>query len=86
MLTMRRLAKDDGMRAMLAAAARQWWQEHIALEHAIRAWEMLLDEARELPAPERPPDWPRHLTVDGTEAARETLQEFGVTVDLLDAR
>ena len=82
-LALRRLASDTELRTSLGSAAREWSRQHATLEHAVRAWRSILAEAvTATPAP-RPQDWPRHLTADGTERAREVLAEFGATVDFL---
>ena len=82
-LALRRLASDTELRTSLGSAAREWSRQHATLEHAVQAWRSILAEAvTATPAP-RPQDWPRHLTADGTERAREVLAEFGATVDFL---
>jgi len=60
-----------------------WSRQHSSLEHAVHAWRSILAEAVTVTPPPRPPDWPRHLTADGTERVREVLAEFGTTVDFL---
>ena len=82
-LALRRLASDRRLRDQLGTAARAWWEQHATLDHAVRAWRSILTEAVSLTPPRRPLDWPRHLTADGTERARELLAEFGATVDFL---
>jgi hypothetical protein len=82
-LALRRLAADAQLRASLGTAAHGWWRQHATLEHAVHAWRSILEEAVTVTPPPRPPDWPRHLTADGTERARELLAEFGTTVDFL---
>jgi len=82
-LALRRLAVDAQLRTSLGAAGHHWWRQHATLEHAVRAWRSLLAEAVTVTPPPRPPNWPRHLTADGTERARDLLAEFGATVDFL---
>ncbi len=82
-LAMRRLSTDAALRSELGEAARAWSHAHEGLAVASDAWERLLQEAARVEPPPRPADWPAHLTPDGTERARATLAEFGVTVDLL---
>jgi hypothetical protein len=82
-LALRRLATDAALRDTLGAAAHEWWRQHATIDHAARAWRAILAEAATLSPPRRPPDWPRHLTADGTERARALLGEFGATVDFL---
>jgi len=82
-LALRRLAGDATLRATLGTAAHEWWRHHATLEHALDAWRSILAEAVTATPPARPSNWPRHLTADGTERARELLAEFGSTVDFL---
>ena len=84
MLAIRRLARDADLRTRLGAAAHAWWRAHATPAHAAAAWTPLLEEAATLAPPERPNDWPAHLTPDGTESARAILAEFGVSVDFLE--
>jgi hypothetical protein len=82
-LALRRLASDAELRSALASAAHEWWQRHATLDHAVLAWRAILTEAVSATPPPRPPNWPRHLSADGTERARDLLGEFGATVDVL---
>lgn len=82
-LALRRLCTDATLRQQLGAAAHAWWQRHATLDHAVTAWRAILAEAATLAPPARPVNWPRHLTADGTERARQLLGEFGATVDFL---
>jgi hypothetical protein len=82
-LALRRLASDAALRDELASAAHEWWQQRATLDHAVRAWRSILAEAVTLTPPPRPLDWPRHLSADGTERAKELLSEFATTVDFL---
>ncbi len=82
-IALRRLASDTELRRSLGSAAREWSRHHATLEHALQAWRSILAEAVTVTPPPRPPDWPRHLTADGTERARAVLAEFGATVDFL---
>jgi hypothetical protein len=82
-LALRRLASDAALRGALGSAAHDWWQQHATLDHAVRAWRSILAEAVTLTPLPRPANWPRHLSADGTERARELLGEFGATVDFL---
>jgi hypothetical protein len=82
-LALRRLAADAALRDALGSAAYEWWRHNATLDHAVQAWRSILAEARTLTPAARPPNWPRHLTADGTEHARELLAEFGTTVDFL---
>jgi hypothetical protein len=82
-LALRRLASDAALRNALGSAAHDWWQQHATLDHAVRAWRSILAEAVTLTPLPRPANWPRHLSADGTERARELLGEIGAAVDFL---
>ena len=82
-LALRRLATDAQLRESLGAAAHEWWRQHATVDHAVQAWRSILAEAITATPPPRPSNWPRHLTANGTERARELLAEFGATVDFL---
>jgi hypothetical protein len=83
-LALRRLASDASLRTQLGDAGAAWWAERATVDHAVAAWETILDEAATIAAPARPSAWPPHLTADGTERARELLGELAVTVDFLE--
>jgi hypothetical protein len=83
-LALRRLANERALRDELGAAAYAWWREHGTVARAAEAWQAIFDEATSLAPPPRPPDWPPHLTADGTERARQLLAELGATVDFID--
>jgi len=82
-LALRRLATDAQLRESLGAAAHEWWRQHATLDHAVPTWRSILAEAITVTPPPRPSNWPRHLTANGTERARDLLAEFGATVDFL---
>ena len=82
-LALRRLASDSSLRGELGRAAQAWWRQHATVDHAARAWRSIIEEAATLTPRQRPANWPRHLTADGTERAREILGEFGTSVDFL---
>lgn len=82
-LAIRRLATDAMLREQLGTTARGWWREHGTVARAAKAWRRVLDEARSMPAPPRPADWPRHFSDDGTALVRKILSELGVTLDIL---
>jgi hypothetical protein len=81
-LAIRRLAVDAALRRLLGEAGRLWWQNHATIDRAAEAWRRVLREAPTIDRSPRPPDWPAHLTPDGTEQARAILGEFIVSVDL----
>jgi len=82
-LALRRLATDAALRDTLGAAAHEWWRRHATLDAAVEVWRSILAVAVSVTPPPRPANWPRHLTADGTERARELLAEFGSAVDFL---
>jgi hypothetical protein len=82
-LALRRLATDAPLRDSLGAAAHEWWRQHATLDHAVQAWRSILAETISITPPPRPSNWPRHLTANGTDRARDLLAEFGTTVDFL---
>jgi hypothetical protein len=82
-LALRRLSNDAQLRESLGAAAQAWWRQHSTLDHAVQAWRSILAEGVTVTPPPRPPNWPGHLTADGTERARDLLGEIGATVDFL---
>ena len=82
MRAMHRLATDAALRQQMGNAALAWWQSSATVAQAAAAWDPLLEDAAGTEPPGRPPDWPPHLTADGSERARAMLAPFGVTVDL----
>ena len=82
MLAVRRLSTDAMLREQLGRAARAWWERYATPARAAHAWAAILDEAATLFPPPRPADWPKQFLVDGTELAREILDEFGLSSDL----
>jgi hypothetical protein len=81
-LAIRRLAADAALRGRLGEAGRLWWQNHATIDHAAEAWRGVLREAPTIDRSPRPPNWPAHLTPDGTEPARAILGQFDAAVDL----
>jgi hypothetical protein len=79
-LALTRMAGDSALRASLGAAAREWWARQATVAHAVAAWQALLEEARTLPAPGRPPGWPAHLDEDASGLANSILEDFGVSL------
>src|SRR5262245_51116149 len=82
-LALRRLGADRELRGALASAAFEWWDHHATLAHAVTAWQAVIKEAASLLPGTLPPDWPRHLSADGTARAREILGDFALSVDFL---
>lgn len=83
-MALRRLAADGALRAQLGASGHAWWAAHATVAAAADAWDRVLREAAGREAPPKPAGWPAHLSADGTGRARETLAEFGVSVDFLN--
>jgi hypothetical protein len=83
MLAMKRLEADPSLCDRLGSAGYSWWRTHATIDHAASAWLEILDEAATLELPRRPRDWPRHLTADGSEIAREILRAHDTNVDFL---
>jgi hypothetical protein len=77
MLALVRLAADPSLVRALGDAGRTWWQANATIDHAVAAWELVLQEAVTL-APAS-----RQAVADGSEHAREILAEIGVGVDFL---
>lgn len=84
MVAFRRLAGDATLRVRLGAAARSWWDANATPAVAAAAWTRLLQEAAAIDPPARPPDWPVHLTADGSGQTRAVLSDIGVSVDFLE--
>jgi glycosyltransferase involved in cell wall biosynthesis len=82
MLAIRRLSADAPLRDQLGRAARAWWETHATPQRAATAWLAILQEALTLAPPSRPPDWSQQFREDGTDLAREILDEFGVRSDV----
>jgi hypothetical protein len=78
MLAVRRLSSDAALRQQLGNAAHAWWKQHATPAHAATTWNQILEEAVRLTPPPRPNDWPQQFSRDGTELAREILNEIGV--------
>jgi glycosyltransferase involved in cell wall biosynthesis len=79
MLAIRRLSADPMLRDQLGRAARVWWETHATPQRAATAWLAILQEAMTLAPPPRPSDWPKQFHADGTELAREILDQFGAS-------
>ena len=77
MLAIARLAADARLREALGIAGKTWWHAHATVAQASAAFERILREAVTLGAAS-----PEHVA-DGSEHAREILNEFGVEVDFL---
>jgi glycosyltransferase involved in cell wall biosynthesis len=95
-LAMKRLAADAGLRAALAAAARDHWRAHHTLAAMTadyeRAFAAALDRPVRRPDAPLPPcrgdrlgaPLPPHLVADGTGRLREMAAALGVSIDFLD--
>lgn len=82
-LALVRLAADASLRQRLAADGHAWWRAAATPEHAATVWNGLLREAASLDAPAKPPDWPAHLTDDGSGLARRILADVGLAAEWL---
>jgi len=82
-VAMRRLSADGALREQLGEAGGTWCRAHTAARPAADAWQRILSDAAALEPPPRPAGWPAHLNADGTEHARATLADFGITTDFL---
>jgi len=78
MLALRRLATDGSLRARLGSAARAWISEHANVTAATLAWEAILLDAVARPFRPLPPDWPPHLTADGSDRLTAVVEEMGI--------
>jgi len=81
-LAFRRLGTDAALRASLGDDAEAWWRAHATVEAADNAWQVLLAEAALMGDRPAPPDWPVHLSADGSEHAHEIARQFGVDLNL----
>lgn len=77
-----RLMRDGELRATLGANARRFWEAHHTESRMEADLAKTLEWCGNLPAPPIPPDFPAHLTADGTSHLRHTLDELGATTDL----
>jgi glycosyltransferase involved in cell wall biosynthesis len=76
-LAMRHLVTSARLRGDLGRAARRYWSRHATVELMAGDYEALLERTRGEPS--RPhPDWPVHLTQNGTALGRQIAQHMGV--------
>ena len=82
-LTMRRLARDGGLRRRLGVRARAYWSRHHTLAHMAADYTRVLSDGAGRPATTAGDDRPLHLRRDGADTAREILRPFGVASDVV---
>jgi len=79
---MRRLADDGPLRAELGRAGHAYWSMHHTLDAMTEDYRRLVALAASRPAP-APDDLPTHFVTNYSEAARSTLDHFGLTAGIL---
>ena len=82
-LTMRRLARDPGLRRRLGERSRAYWAERHTLATMAEDYERALAAAVEAPSPSLGLSLPKHFREDGRGHVRALLQPFGVRPDFL---
>jgi glycosyltransferase involved in cell wall biosynthesis len=75
-LAMRRLASDEGLRAQLGRAAREWWQREHSLEVMVEDYERVLRDAAARGAPDVA--LPAHMRNPGDRKLRALIEPFGI--------
>jgi hypothetical protein len=78
-VAVRRLREDRELRARLGAAARVWWETHATVPRAAAAFAQVLEDARTLPPPAKPADWPAAIGDDGMRLARGLVAPLGIS-------
>ena len=81
LIAFRRLASDARLRENLAASGHRWWSANATIAHAVRAWEVILQNA--LTAGPAGLRGQGRQGRDHSDGVRATLAEFGVSVDFL---
>jgi glycosyltransferase involved in cell wall biosynthesis len=79
---MRRLADDGSLRAELGRAGHAYWSLHHTLDAMTDDYRRLVALAASRPAP-APDSLPTHFVANYAEAARSTIDHFGLTVGIL---
>jgi glycosyltransferase involved in cell wall biosynthesis len=79
-LAMRRLARDEELRARLGRAAFRYWQTHHSIDGMVDDYRRAIARAIETPAPAV--SLPQHLRADGTERLTTLLRPFGLDANL----
>ena len=70
------------MRAELGRAGHAYWSMHHTLDRMTDDYRRVVALAASRPAPE-PDDLPTHFVANYSEAARSTIDHFGLTVGIL---
>ena len=82
-LTMRRLARDPGLRRRLGERARDYWSQRHTIAAMVQDYTRAMTAAAAEPSPPRGISLPKHFRDSGRSHARTLLQPFGVRPDLL---
>ena len=82
-LTMRRLARDPGLRCRLGEQARAYWSRRHTVAAMAEDYERALTVAAAAPAPFPGRSLPKYFRESGQGHARALLQPFGVRPDFL---
>ena len=82
-LTMRRLARDPGLRRRLGERARAYWSERHTVAAMVEDYARTLTAAAAAPSPSPGVSLPKHFRESGRSHARALLQPFGVRPDFL---
>ena len=75
-LALRRLARDEGLRAQLGRAAVAYWERNHAPARMLDDYRRVIARAATIPVPA--PDLPAHLRTDGTAHLDQLLEPFGL--------
>jgi hypothetical protein len=81
-LAMRRLARDEALRAELGGRARAWWKRTHTLEQMAGDYRRVIPEALASPAPDLG-RLPAHLRDDGTDLVRRIVRRVDGREDIL---
>jgi glycosyltransferase involved in cell wall biosynthesis len=81
----RRIAADAELRVALAREGHRYWNANHTLDMMTADYGRLLPAAVSRPAP-HVPDLPRHFLAGYAETALDIARQFGLAVDVLDAR
>ena len=84
-LTMRRLARDQGLRHRLGTRARAYWAKHHTVAAMAEDYDRALTAAAAAPSPSPGVSLPTHFRESGRDHVRALLQPFGVMPEFLAA-
>ena len=82
-LSMRRLARDPGLRRRLGERARAYWSQRHTLTVMVEDYARALTAALAAPSPSPDVSLPKHFRETGRSHARSLLQPFGLQADFL---